>query len=1013
MISNGQLTSVLVPYQLPEFIRDNPDYSNFVLFIQAYYEWLEETGNVTDRTKNLLNYKDVDATTSEFINYFYNDFLSYFPKNILANKSEVLKIAKELYQSKGTPASFQFLFRTLYNSDVDFFYTKDVVLKSSSGKWYVAKSLRLASSDTNFLATFNPPLRIFGETSKSIATIENVVQSQNKMEVFISNIERLFQSGEYVRIVDGHNQDVYFLNGQQVPSNTVGATVPRAKIVGQISQVKVSSTLRGNKYHGANTSSGYPGDPIVFYGGLNSNTGHGAVATVDTATKGSIKTVSVSYGGLGYSDNNTQNTHYSIVNFTGSSGAIAHVASLNATTIAWANTVNIANNYYANSYFNPIANVTNIPIDEIGIFYNAVIGVTANNTTYKWDGSNTYNFYANNSATVNATLANTFTFSSPFLTYPISTIIVDNGGGGIATAPTITAQSLYKTILPSGTYDSLADLGTLGILGPIKIDYPGLGYAVNDKINIIGGSGYGAYANVTSVNAAGAILNVSYVSSTTSNFPTPLGGIGYNSNALPKINVANNLVTGSAVANLSITGILGQGSTFSTTFDRVGTVTTINISDYGEDYVSKPNVSFAVQDIVVKNIGSYSPSRGDVVYQGNSIKTASYLATVDSLISIQKSAVSNLNDLYYLRVYNYNSLPSISLPLVANNRPYSLTITDELASKLTSSATYGGIFGSGSPPMYQNGTITYGDGTAQGTATFLNGLTISQGQYLDTSGQPSSFDVLQSTDYNNYTYQITLEKEISKYRGALLNLLHPTGMKVRGRFAMKSANTFKPVMVDALQTGHTLSFYTGTNSSNVVIGSAGDFSQNSSNVMTINYGYNNIASYIFANSTIRFVNLNGEQVFSEINSIDPVANTVTLKNNIWLTFANVANGTGGAGGNTINISSVYTSSFNIFNNGVYNYPNTPLEDMIHAGDYVKVNNMVQSVKSVDYINSIITVNGNFTYSPNGNVSLNRVMVANGVSVQIFGPLGTRYEAQLSDEYGNSLLTEDGNIILIN
>ena len=212
MISNGQLTSVLVPYQLPEFIRDNPDYSNFVLFIQAYYEWLEETGNVTDRTKNLLNYKDVDSTTNEFINYFYNDFLQYFPKNILANKTEVLKLAKQMYQAKGTPAAFQFLFRTLYNSDVDFFETKEVVFKASAGTWYVAKSLKLATLDQNFLKTSN--LRIFGETTLSIATIENVVESQNKMEVFISNIERLFQSGEIARVVDGNNQTVYFLSSR-------------------------------------------------------------------------------------------------------------------------------------------------------------------------------------------------------------------------------------------------------------------------------------------------------------------------------------------------------------------------------------------------------------------------------------------------------------------------------------------------------------------------------------------------------------------------------------------------------------------------------------------------------------------------------------------------------------------------------------------------------------------------------------------------------------------------------
>ena len=41
-------------------------YGNFVLFLKAYYEWLEQTNNVTDRSKNLLSYTDIDNTTQEF-----------------------------------------------------------------------------------------------------------------------------------------------------------------------------------------------------------------------------------------------------------------------------------------------------------------------------------------------------------------------------------------------------------------------------------------------------------------------------------------------------------------------------------------------------------------------------------------------------------------------------------------------------------------------------------------------------------------------------------------------------------------------------------------------------------------------------------------------------------------------------------------------------------------------------------------------------------------------------------
>ena len=41
MILNNHKTSLLVPQQLPEFIRDDANYQTFVTFLEAYYEWLE------------------------------------------------------------------------------------------------------------------------------------------------------------------------------------------------------------------------------------------------------------------------------------------------------------------------------------------------------------------------------------------------------------------------------------------------------------------------------------------------------------------------------------------------------------------------------------------------------------------------------------------------------------------------------------------------------------------------------------------------------------------------------------------------------------------------------------------------------------------------------------------------------------------------------------------------------------------------------------------------------------
>ena len=55
----------------------------------------------------------------------------------------------------------------------------------------------------------------------------------------------------------------------------------------------------------------------------------------------------------------------------------------------------------------------------------------------------------------------------------------------------------------------------------------------------------------------------------------------------------------------------------------------------------------------------------------------------------------------------------------------------------------------------------------------------------------------------------------------------------------------------------------------------------------------------------------------------------------------------------------------------------------------------------------------FTYAATGNISVNKVHTALAQNVRIFGPSGTQYVPELSDESGNALLTEDGNFILIN
>jgi hypothetical protein len=328
-------------------------------------------------------------------------------------------------------------------------------------------------------------------------------------------------------------------------------------------------------------------------------------------------------------------------------------------------------------------------------------------------------------------------------------------------------------------------------------------------------------------------------------------------------------------------------------------------------------------------------------------------------------------------------------------------------------------------PAFTNGVKKYGDGNAKGVASFLNGLVVGQGQYLNSQGQPSSYDVLQSSVYNNYTYQITVEREIAKYRQALLNLLHPTGMKVLGRYKMSSEGDFDNYLHAVVYNrGDTLYFYTNTNSSNAVMRT--DFSNTSTNTVTFyNIGVGtNIADFVLANSSVFLGPTNGPDIYSKVQSVDYANNKITLSESIFLTYGNVAHATGNTGTSTINITSVYTNSYNIVNNGMYSNTAYPLKDIIFVGDNIQVANAANllqkythTVQSVDAVAGIITLTTNLSANINSNVAVSRTFsaggsVANKQQVRIYGSVGTQYFPELVTENGQSMITEDGNLILL-
>ena len=800
--------------------------------------------------------------------------------------------------------------------------------------------MRLATNDEQWLSTDN--YRVFGETSKSFATVERGVAIANRIEVYVSNIERLFVSGEDVVVVDNDNQILYFKDSEVVSQNTNGAAPLRAKLLGSISSVNINPQKRGQLYVGRSAT--YSGDPVIFYGGLNSANGIGAVAFVQETTLGSLRDITVVNGSFGYrEDPNT----FIRISGGGGSGAIANVASVDPATLI---------------------NVSFIPQNfmSVGTFSTTNIGAAS------------YPFFpANNTANINCSLANAFTFIG-FETYSISSIILNNGGGGYSSLPSVKALSLYDTNDPQTTQNLKikGKLASLGLLGPIQIVVSGTGYANGDIISFANSAGgVGARANVK-VNATGSIISTEYIFSNTSNFVTryPKNGLGYKQNQLPTLQVATSGGTG---AVLRVNTILGDGAELTPIADErgIGAITSFVIENFGEDYISAPNVSLKVRDLVIKNV---SPSNiiksGDLIYQGSNVNTSVFRATVDSISLLEQDAVL-ANSKYLLRVYNYTSNTKTNLQLKSTDRAVGANLFLDLDTTYTTINTETGDF------IFRFGIRTYGNGAAVATAKFLNGLIIGTGQYINDDGFVSSNQILQSDEYNNFTYSLTVQKSFDAYKDVLFKLLHPSGTKVIAINSLKSQRDIN-VHTESFQSNtHSLGFYTANIYSNASMFST--FENSSNNIIKFDaLAGANIANIATSGSIINLIQNNGPNVFSKIISVNQASNTATIQDNVFLSFANVATANVLISNNRINILSI-TNEYDLINNGEYSNTSNKIRDIIFNNDRIRVVSGVNvfhgTVTSINYSNNVIFANTTIPFSSNSaNISVGRNIVTTNV-----------------------------------
>ena len=767
---------------------------------------------------------------------------------------------------------------------------------------------------------------------------------------------------------------MYFKDSAIVDSSIVGSTTLVAKILGSISSVNVDSKKRGQLYTGRSTT--YSGDPVVFYGGLREDTANpiGAEAFVLETTLGSLRDITLIDGSYGYrEDPNT----YIQIRGGGGSGAIANVSSVDPAGLI---------------------NVAFIPKDYLS---NAV-----RNTKI---GANNYAFFAaNTSSNSVCTLANAFTFTS-FSTYPIASVVLNNGGGGYRSLPTVTAQSLYDTsdFEPIESLKIKGQLGALGILGPIQIVTQGTGYANGDIITFTAGAGgAGANANVR-VNATGSIISATYnFANTTSQIRYPRGGLGYRYDALPTLNVVS---SGGSGAVVQVNTVLGAGAKFTPVADErgIGAITSFVIENFGEDYISAPSVSLRVRDLVVTNVSlSNMVKAGDLVYQGSNVNAAVSKAFVDSIRLLEPGANTAVSK-YVLRTYNYTSNTKTNLQLKLTDRVEGANIFLDLDTSYTTINTETDEY------IFNQGIRTYGNGAAVATAKFLNGLIVGAGLYINDDGFLSSNQVLENEDYNNFTYQLIVQKSFDAYKDVLFKLLHPSGTKVTPINALKSQTDVNIHRESFESNSQPLSYYTGNTSSTASMYST--FENASNNIIKFtNLSGANLAAIINVGSKISVTHVYGPNVFSEIISVNAASNTAVITDNVFLSFANVATANVLTSNNRINILSL-TGQYDVINNGEYSNTANKMRDIVFVGDRIRVVNGASTfhgtVTHVSYSNNVIFANTTLGFtSTSANVSIGRTL--SSTDVDIYNSLGTVFYPELITQDNKEITTQDDKTLLL-
>jgi len=256
-------------------------------------------------SNKLLDYSDVDRTSEEFLQYFQNDFIPSLDIGSTVDRRLTIKHIKDLYQTKGTAESVQFLMRLLYGQDATIRYPDNETIYLNESDYSQVRRMRVQVNSAPPQATD----RIIQYTSGTkIVEAESVIEN-----VFVDSVEDRKYS---IEITDNHIGE--FTQGSTVTFiDRDGLTEYTGTVIGVVNNVsdESSSTYISHDDSGdilletgggllleeSSLGSLYSfNDKILFSGSKNNTDASECQARVDGLSKGGITHIYIEEGGQDY-----------------------------------------------------------------------------------------------------------------------------------------------------------------------------------------------------------------------------------------------------------------------------------------------------------------------------------------------------------------------------------------------------------------------------------------------------------------------------------------------------------------------------------------------------------------------------------------------------------------------------------------------------------------------------------------------------------------------------------------